>query len=130
MKRYRTVEDLICPYLRIRRKEIAAGTIRGWDSDGNTTEFSIREIVDVIRETGIWGYTDNFGCIHYWHEKATFPSILEFFAHEIAHNTGKPCEDKTEEELRADEYAKVAVQAYDFALRINQGPCKPFLRHE
>lgn len=125
LKRYSCVEDLICPYLRIKRREIAAGKIMGWDTDGNTTEFSIRDIVDVIRETGIWGYTDDTGCIHYWLEKATFPSVLEFFAHEIAHNTGTPRDDRTEEEFRADEYAKVAVMAYGFASQVHQKfPCQ------
>ncbi len=120
LKQYDTIEDLVCPFFQIKRREIAFGTLPGCDTDGNRTEFPIRQIVDVIKKTGIWGYTDDIGCIHYWHDNASFHSILEFFAHEIAHHTGTPDEDTIAEEMRADEYAKVAVTAYAFAVSLHE----------
>lgn len=118
LKRYETIEDLICPFFQIHTAEIPNGSLSARDNEGNRTEIPIRHIVDVIRQTGIWGYTDDTGCIHYWRGQASFQNTLEFFAHEIAHNTGRQHPDKLEEEKRADEYARVAVMAYGFATSI------------
>ena len=84
------------------------------------------EYLKRIRERNkVWGYTNGSTSgkivIRYWiSEDATDRDIVEFFAHELGHHTGRSYSNTRLEEAKAVTYERVGVLAYDIMKMIRE----------
>ena len=100
------------------------------DHEGEVGTMGIDEAIEGIKKTGIFGFVDEAGrVIHVWFdkEKISFEYLVFFFGHEIGHTVkeldvpdGYDFDEETKvaylEEMRADEYAFAAKEAYRCAM--------------
>ena len=87
--------------------------------EGQEHECSAEDILAGLQVTGCWGFVDKQSTIHFWAKPDADPkTLVHFFAHEIGHRTGTPCEDEVEEERRAETFGEVAAQAFEFMLTV------------
>lgn len=88
------------------------GEYVGIDSEGNEIVMTREDTERSIADMGLWGFADTSSRkIHLWASQDTDDiSIAELIAHEIGHLTGVPVKDDINEEMRADQYASVAVE--------------------
>lgn len=110
-KRHRSPRAVLRQYTKEsgwKLEDIRFGDITGQHEDSADT------MIEMIREQGLWGFTETHAkppIIHFWHDgKQTEEHLTKFFGHEMGHNLGEPLEDE-EEEYRADDYGHVAVLA-------------------
>ena len=91
----------------------------GVDAAGTEVEISAEEEMAAIRSQGVWGFIDTNGHhIHAWASPdAPRETVVHMLAHEIGHMTGTPHDDDLEEELRAEQFGRVAALAVSFADR-------------
>ena len=130
LKQYKSAEDIIIASCNdtydnedipeFTRENIHEILFGGVDQDENgVEEFNFDDHVEMIKMQGVWGYiTHTDSTIHYWIDKTRnfkVKDLLHFFAHEIGHGTGTPLEDHFQEEMRAEEFASVAMLAYQFS---------------
>jgi len=87
--------------------------------DGEAVSFSGADELAAMKENGFWGYCDpKTKTVNVWiGEKADAEAIIYFLAHEVGHATGKQIKGdsvkvQAAEERRADEYGRVAQQAF------------------
>lgn len=86
----------------------------GEDEHGNEIEFTHEQELAGIREQGCWAFVDTrTNIIHAWAaEYAPRDLVLHMLAHEIGHLTGAAEDDQLQEELRAEQFGRVAKAAY------------------
>ena len=84
----------------------------GVDAEGNEVAMTREDTEQAIIDMGLWGFADTKARkIHLWAAAGTDDlRIAELIAHEIGHLTGVPVDDDVQEEMRADQYASVAVE--------------------
>lgn len=84
------------------------------DEQGNEVVLSRDEQLAAMRAQGCWGFLDsNTNTIHAWAAPdADRASVLHMLAHEVGHATGTPLQDGLQEELRAEQFGRVAALAY------------------
>lgn len=94
---------------------IAESTACGETLDGEEVEFSFEQEMEGIRMQKCWAFCDlNTNMIHAWAcPTADTSLVVHMLAHEIGHLTGTPDIQGLPEELRADQYGKVAGLAYN-----------------
>lgn len=76
-------------------------------------------LMAAIRSQGVWGFVDaNSRRIHAWASPdAPRETVVHMLAHLIFHMTGTPHDDDLEEEMRAEQFGRVAALAVSFADR-------------
>lgn len=127
--RYETPEDINAAFLHEITKRAGEGNALDeadvmtdivTTEDGQTIEISEEMLITMISTMPCWGFSDSIDhVIHYWARKdCDFESAVSFFAHEIGHLVGRPCENTVKEEARADMYATVALQAMAFGMEV------------
>ena len=131
MKRYATVEEVdaafweLCMAPSAEEQGLSPNdeyTIVGMDEHGNESELNQEQVLDGMREQGIWGFITEDKRIHFWaDEKCSVEVLVRFFAHEVGHHTGTPEEDPLKEELRAEQFASVAISALQLAMATATG---------
>lgn len=82
--------------------------------DGEVLELTHEQEMQAILEQGCWGFAEvERGTIHAWAAPhADRGLVLHMLAHEIGHLTGDPHPDGLQEELRAEQFGRVAALAY------------------
>lgn len=121
--RFKSADSIIRKYIsltfgsKLSKSRYGIGTM---DEKGNIQEITVDEMISAIKPIGVWGFTDTkTRKIYFWADRnAVKRKLIEFFAHEIGHNSGKKCADVVKEEMRADEYANVATLAFDMANKL------------
>ena len=122
LKRYNSHEEILASYHKCTVSELKESTLGGEDIEGNECEYSIDDAIAGMDITGCWGYVDEQNTIHFWAKSdVDDKTLVHFFAHEIGHCSGTPCEDYMEEERRAETFGEVAAQAFEFAQAVKQG---------
>ena len=86
----------------------------GEDEHGNEIEFTHEQEIAWIRRQGCWAFVDaRSNIIHAWaDESASRELVLHMLAHEIGHITGEAHTDYLQEEMRAEQFGRVAKAAY------------------
>lgn len=93
---------------------IAESTCVGEDFAGNEHEVTHEQEMAGIRTQGCWAFVDTrVNMIHAWADpEADRELVLHMLAHEIGHVTGAEHPDPIQEEMRADQFGRVAKLAY------------------
>ena len=93
---------------------IAESTIVGEDFEGNEHEVTHEQEMASIRTQGCWAFVDTrVNMIHAWADpEADRELVLHMLAHEIGHITGAEHPDPIQEEMRAEQFGRVAKMAY------------------
>lgn len=86
----------------------------GQDENGAPVELTHAQTIDAIRNQGCWGFVDtNTGTIHAWAADDADPMlVVHMLAHEIGHMTGEQHPDELQEEMRAEQFGRVAAMAF------------------
>ena len=86
----------------------------GEDEHGNEIEFTHEQEIAGMRRQGCWAFVDaRSNMIHAWaDESASREFVLHMLAHEIGHITGDAHTDDFQEEMRAEQFGRVARAAY------------------
>lgn len=88
------------------------------DKYGNPEVMTVLEQMNYIVKQGIWGFVHDRD-IHVWyHSGVTMEDLIYFFSHELGHLTGDCLHDPIKEEIRAEEYSRVALSSYNIAKNI------------
>ena len=121
--RIKTARAIVRKFAQMTFGEKLSGSNYGigtMDANGKIHDITEDEMIDAVTREGLWGFTDtNTGKIYYWADKKSDKrKLIQFFAHEIGHNVGRRYKSVVREELRADEYANVALLAFDMASKI------------
>lgn len=100
---------------------LADSTCCGETEDGQLVEFSHEQELGGMRAQGCWAFADTHAnTIHAWAAPdADRGRVLHMLAHEIGHLTGEPHEDSMQEELRAEQFGRVAALA--FSMLVDKG---------
>lgn len=95
------------------------------DMDGNEVEVSLADEFDGMRKQGCWAFVDTKNNqIHAWAANDTAPEmVLHMLAHEIGHATGEAHSDPLQEEMRAEQFGRVARLAYEMLGRRTKPAC-------
>ena len=93
----------------------------GEDENGNEIEFTHEQEIAGMRQQGCWAFVDaRSNIIHAWaDESASREFVLHMLAHEIGHITGDAHTDDFQEEMRAEQFGRVAKAAYGLLPPIN-----------
>ena len=93
----------------------------GEDEHGNEIEFTHEQEIAGMRQQGCWAFVDaRSNIIHAWaDESASREFVLHMLAHEIGHITGDAHTDYLQEEMRAEQFGRVAKAAYRLLPPIN-----------
>lgn len=96
----------------------------GLTFDGEEVTFTTAEQLEGMRRQGCWGFVDtNSGQIHAWAAPDIAPEMLmHLLGHEIGHVTGEAHPDPLLEELRAEQFGRVAAVAYHLASKTLPAP--------
>ena len=91
-------------------------------ADGVDFELSHAEEMAALESQGCWAFVDTeAGVIHAWvSPDAPRSRVVHMFAHEIGHMVGTPLDDDIAEEMRAEEFGRVAAMAFDMMMSIEQ----------
>lgn len=92
---------------------IAESTIIGEDFEGNEHDVTHEQEMAGIRTQGCWAFVDTrVNMIHAWADpEADRELVLHMLAHEIGHATGAEHPDPMQEEMRAEQFGRVAKLA-------------------
>ena len=91
-------------------------------ADGVDFELSYADEMAALESQGCWAFVDTeAGVIHAW-VSPDVPRlrVVHMFAHEIGHMVGTPLDDDIAEEMRAEEFGRVAAMAFDMMMSIEQ----------
>lgn len=101
------------------------GEVCGEDEHGNEVVIPAGAEFAGMRKQGCWAFVDTLNdCIHAWADPKANPAmVLHMLAHEIGHATGTPCADPFEEEMRAEQFGRVAKLAYKFLKAKDRPKC-------
>ncbi|EWC39609.1 hypothetical protein [Stutzerimonas stutzeri] len=104
---------------------LAEGVTCGFDESGNEVEMEAGADIEGMRMQGCWAFVDTLNsCIHAWAAPdADRGKILHMLAHEIGHATGTPHPDGFQEEMRAEQFGRVAAAAYSMLLDKDRPQC-------
>ena len=93
---------------------IAESEGEGETETGETVSFTHKQELAGMRGQGCWAFVDTRNnTIHAWADEATPRElVLHMLAHEIGHITGEPHPDDMQEEMRAEQFGRVAKMAY------------------
>lgn len=94
---------------------LAEGEIVGEDHQGNEIKMDESQVLESIEAMGLWGFADSVtNTIHLWAAPQTsLRLVAELVGHELGHLTGQQLADDFKEEMRADQFAAVAVMTFD-----------------
>jgi hypothetical protein len=97
------------------------------DENGGEVLVSFADVVEGIEAQGLWAFADtNTKTVHYWARPDIDPVLaVMVLAHEIGHCTGEPDPDPEREEIRAQEYGRVAALALRWASQAGFLPVTP-----
>jgi len=113
---YESLETLLAAHFQTTVEDLRQSQHGGMTEDGREIEFTFEEMCENITIGGCYGFADQKNQeVHVWISKENppaFETLLSLMSHEVAHNTGKQCEDDIEEEKRAEMFSDVAVKAY------------------
>lgn len=124
--RHETPESILAAYWHadengLTVEELLASELTGSTEGGEEITCTVSDELDAIKRMGFWGYATPDNEIHVWvSEDASPAGVMFFLGHEIGHrsgmpvDTGNPLQDEANEERRADEYGKAAMQAYEW----------------
>lgn len=102
-KRHRTIMSILRAFFGGDPREFVAQDGAGQDLD----------IASTIRNEGMWAFVETKRkppLVHWWHDgKRSTKELAHLLGHEVGHITGKPLKSGMSEELRADEYGRVAA---------------------
>lgn len=104
---------------------LAEGVTCGFDESGNEVEMEAGADIEGMRMQGCWAFVDTLNsCIHAWAAPDTDRGlVLHMLAHEIGHATGTPHPDGFQEEMRAEQFGRVAAAAYRMLLDKDRPQC-------
>lgn len=104
---------------------LAEGVTCGFDESGNEVEMEAGADIEGMRMQGCWAFVDTLNsCIHAWAAPDTDRGlVLHMLAHEISHATGTPHPDGFQEEMRAEQFGRVAAAAYRMLLDKDRPQC-------
>lgn len=104
---------------------LADSEICGLDDNGNEVVMEPGSDIEGMRAQGCWAFVDTLSsCIHAWAAPDTDKGrVLHMLAHEIGHVTGTPHPDGFQEEMRAEQFGRVAALAYDMMLNKDRPKC-------
>lgn len=93
---------------------MAESEVCGEDEHGNEVVIPPGAEFEGMRAQGCWAFVDTMtNTIHAWAaQDADRGMVLHMLAHEVGHVTGEPHEDPLQEELRAEQFGRVAALAY------------------
>lgn len=112
--RHTSAEDLCASEFGTKWNDLEGG---GYCDSNGENVITVIDFVKRIKGQGIWGYVGNDNVIHYWtNGRQSVKVLINFFAHEIGHQTGKHQRPVAMEEYKADSYAEVAAFAYKLAM--------------
>jgi hypothetical protein len=120
LKRYESIDGVIAELYGIPEGELSSDGIegKGISESGEEVDFNYEQQKEGISKQGYWGWVDDSKVIHYWIGKDTpIKELIHFFAHEIGHQTGEQNSDDYLEEMRAEQFGRVATLAYDLAVQ-------------
>lgn len=103
--------------------DLQDGEFGGEDQYGEPVDgSSFDQMVQYIEDQGFWGFADTRKhVVHYWFSESNPPAfgeVLELFAHEIAHLTGREEIGVLNEERRGYWAGQCAAQAYELAQQL------------
>lgn len=87
----------------------------GTDEHGNEVTFTHEQEIAGMHEQGCWAFVETHRkVIHAWADPAAPRGrVLHMLAHEIGHATGEPNPDSLQEEMRAEQFGRVAALAFE-----------------
>lgn len=97
----------------------------GLDEHGKEVVLEPGADIDGMRLQGCWAFVDTLNnCIHAWSAPdADRGRVLHMLAHEIGHVTGTQHPDGLQEEMRAEQFGRVAALAYSMLLDKDRPQC-------
>lgn len=110
-KIYKTAESIMEADIGYPLSEISHGT--GLNGKGEEVEFGIGQMLEGIKKQGCWGFADKKKkTIHVWFsKKASKGDLLFFLCHELGHIQPRFKNTLFEEEMRANSYGEVCLEA-------------------
>lgn len=111
---YRAMWEQAAIEAGVSYEELIEGSNVGETEDGEVFEFTHEQAIEGMRTQGCWGFVDTkTNTINAWAaDDVDAPTALHFLAHEIGHVTGEQLDDDMQEEMRAEQFGRVAVLAY------------------
>ncbi|QNJ57401.1 hypothetical protein Dolphis_95 [Pseudomonas phage Dolphis] len=92
---------------------LAESTGVGQTEEGQEVEFTHEQEIAGMYAQGCWAFVDKTNTIHAWAaEDADTALVVHMLAHEIGHATGAGHPDELQEEMRAEQFGRVASLAY------------------
>lgn len=92
---------------------LAESTGVGETEGGEEVEFTHEQELAGMYAQGCWAFVDKTNTIHAWAaEDADTALVLHMLAHEVGHATGAGHPDELQEEMRAEQFGRVASLAY------------------
>lgn len=86
----------------------------GQTEGGEEVEFTHEQELAGMYAQGCWAFVDNTNTIHAWAaQDADTALVVHMLAHEIGHATGTEHPDELQEEMRAEQFGRVAALAYE-----------------
>lgn len=127
IKRYKTPEEVICALCGgVGIDDIAS--FGGIDVDGSEYELPISEVLQNVKETGCYGFTDAKQTIHVWISgNVKMANLINLIAHERGHIQRPHFRDEIKEEVKAGKYGECAEFAYCVAIDLIAGDKAEYL---
>jgi len=90
------------------------GGFGGFDGKGNEIEMSQKEVINNIKQAGLWGFVSGKDELHIWIDFKTADTIdiLSMFSHELGHFQRPHKRDVMQEEMKAEHYSDMTRCAY------------------
>jgi hypothetical protein len=110
-----------------------ADILHGFDTDGNTVQFTTAALLEGMEAAGVWGFTDtgkNPPIVHYWRSPDARASVaVSFFAHEFSHAVIEPLlmSGAVDSEVLAEVVSACALRAYQLAIGLEEEPAPGFI---
>lgn len=124
---YRAMWEQAANEAGVSYEDLIEGSNVGETEDGEVFEFTHEQAIDGMHTQGCWGFVDTkTNTINAWAaDDVNAATVIHFLAHEIGHITGDQHDDDMQEEMRAEQFGRVAALAYTLWLEKKSSAPQP-----